>query len=114
MTEDPTPTPNDAASSGPDGVEPALPSVGTRVLAFAAIVIAGVCGGFIGWAFVDLQCSGDCGTPTALGGLIGAVTAALGVAVVVVLTLRAMGEWKTIQARPGGARPDYGSLYRKS
>ena len=45
--------------------------------------------------------------------LVGAVTAGLGVAVVVVLTLRAMGEWKTIQARPGCARPDYGSLYRK-
>jgi hypothetical protein len=92
------------------GVDAALPSVATRVLAFAAIVVAGVCGGFIGWAFVDLQCTGDCGTPTAIGGLVGAASAAVGVAVVVVLTVRAMGEWRTIQARPGGARPDYGDV----
>ena len=113
MPEDADPPSDTDRPSVPAGVEPALPSVGIRLLAFAAIIVAGVCGGFIGWAFVDLQCTGDCGTPSAVGGLVGAVLAAVGVAVVVALTIRAMGEWKTIQDRPGGAKPDYGSLYRR-
>jgi hypothetical protein len=112
--DDPTPASAGADDPEPDGgVAPALPSVGARVLAFGAIVIAGVCGGFIGFAFVDLQCTGDCGTASAIGGLVGAALAAVGVAVVAILTLRAMGEWQTIQSRPEGARPDYGDLYRK-
>jgi hypothetical protein len=67
----------------------------------AAIVIAGVCGGLIGYAFVDLQCEGSCTVWAGLGGLIGAVFAAAGVAIVAVLTLRAMDEWETIQQREG-------------
>ena len=63
----------------------------------AAIVIAGVCGGLIGYAFVDLQCEGDCTVWAGLSGLAGAVIAATGVAIVAVLTLRAMDEWETIQ-----------------
>lgn len=105
---------DDALShDAPSGVESALPSVGARILAFSAIVVGGICGGLIGYAFVDIQCVGDCGTPAAIGGLVGALIGALGVSVVAVLTLRAMGEWKTIQARPGGARPDYDDLYRR-
>lgn len=80
----------------------ALPSVGARVLAFAAILLAGAAGGFIGYAFIDLQYPDGGGTIQAgLGGLIGAVVAAGGTAVVAVLTLRAMGEWHTIQANSG-------------
>lgn len=75
----------------------ALPSVGARVLAFVAILVAGLCGGVIGYAFVDLQCSGDCTVQTGIGALVGAVVGAGGVAVVVTLALRAMGEWRTIQ-----------------
>jgi hypothetical protein len=75
----------------------ALPSVQARLLAFLAILVAGVCGALIGYSFVDLQCTGDCSTPSSLGGLIGAVVAAGGVAIVAVLVLRAMGEWKTIK-----------------
>lgn len=81
----------------------ALPSVGARVLAFVAILIGGTAGGFIGFAFVDLQVSGDSSFWAGLGALIGAVVAALGTAVVVVLTLRAMGEWNTIRARDEAA-----------
>jgi hypothetical protein len=77
----------------------ALPSVGARVLSVIAILIGGVAGGFIGYAFVDLQISGDASVWAGLGALIGATAAAVGTAVVVVLTLRAMGEWRTIQAR---------------
>lgn len=75
----------------------ALPPIGARVLAFAAIVVAGVCGGLIGYAVVDLQCSGDCTVLAGIGGLVGAVGCAIGVAVVSVLVLRAMSEWRTIQ-----------------
>jgi hypothetical protein len=75
----------------------ALPSVRARALAFAAIIVAGVAGGLIGYSFVGLQCHGRCGTPKGLGALLGAAVAAGGVAVVAVLTLRAMGEWRTIK-----------------
>jgi hypothetical protein len=71
----------------------AAPSRLARALALAAIIIGGVCGGLIGYAFVDLQCHGDCSTENGLGLLIGAVSSAGGVAVIVVLALRALSEW---------------------
>src|SRR3954471_23560387 len=76
----------------------ALPSVRARLLAFFAIIVAGAAGAMIGYSFVDLQCRGACATPRGLGGLIGGAIGAGGVAVVAVLTLRAMGEWRTIKA----------------
>lgn len=82
-----------------DPAPSALPSVGARVLAFIAILIGGTAGGFIGYAFVDLQVTGDASVWAGIGALVGAAVAAIGTAVVVVLTLRAMGEWRTIQAR---------------
>jgi hypothetical protein len=92
--------PSPGAADGPtDERTSALPSVGARVLAFSAIIIAGICGGLIGYAFTDLQCEGNCTVPSGLSAIIGAVVAAGGVAVVVVLALRAMGEWHTIQQR---------------
>lgn len=75
----------------------ALPSTRARLLAFVAIILAGVVGGLIGSAFVSLQCTGDCTTPAGIGFLVGALMAAGGVAVVAVLTLRAMGEWRRIR-----------------
>ena len=75
----------------------ALPSRLARGLAFAAILLGGLAGGLIGFGFVDLQCSGDCTTAATIGAAIGAVVAAAGTAVVAVLVLRAMGEWR---ARP--------------
>jgi len=92
-------------STGPS----ALPSRTARLLAFAAIIVAGVCGGLIGYAIVKTSCHGPCTTPKGLGALTGALMAAGGVAVVAVLVLRAMGEWKRIQEereqldREGGA-----------
>ncbi|MBV9411403.1 MAG: hypothetical protein JO148_07390 [Acidimicrobiia bacterium] len=80
-------------STGPS----ALPSRGARALAFAAIILAGVCGGLIGYAVVKTSCHGMCGTPEGVGSVTGAVIAAGGVAIVAVLVLRAMGEWKRIQ-----------------
>ncbi len=80
-----------------DDADSALPSVLARSLAFGAILIAGLCGGLIGYAFVDLQCEGDCTVPAGLFGLLGATIAAVGVGVVSVLALRAMGEWRRIE-----------------
>jgi hypothetical protein len=72
--------------------------VKARAIAFAAIVVAGICGLLIGAALVRIQCSGNCSTPTGIGALIGGVLGAGGVSVVAVLALRAMGEWR---AGPG-------------
>ena len=73
----------------------ALPGRRARVVAILAILLAGVCGGLIGYALVDVSCSGDCGWQLGIGTLIGAVASASGVAVVTSLTLRAMHEWRT-------------------
>ena len=91
MTE-PPPTPPES-----DYAPTALPGTGARVLAFVAILVGGLCGGLIGYAFADLQCSGDCTLLVGGAGLLGAVIGAVGVGVVAVLALRAMGEWA---ARP--------------
>lgn len=77
----------------------ALPSTGARLAAFVAILVAGLCGGLIGYAFVDLQTDGDSTVWAGLGGLVGAVVFAVGVGVVAVLALRAMGEWRVIEHR---------------
>jgi hypothetical protein len=83
----------------PDGSEvvSALPPKGARILAFVSIVVAGACGGLIGWSIADLQCHGNCATIGGIGALVGALIGAGGVATVAVLVLRAMGEWRTIQ-----------------
>lgn len=60
-------------------------------------MVAGVCGGLIGYAFTDLQCEGECGTANGLSAIVGAALAAGGVAIVAVLAMRAMGEWHTLR-----------------
>ncbi len=97
----------------------ALPSRRARALAFAAILVAGGAGGLIGSSFVNLQCRGDCTTPSGIGALVGAAAAATGVAVVSVLVLRAMGEWRRITEADGdggvghtAGGPDDGRLSR--
>ena len=99
----------------------ALPPVGARLLAFLAILVGGLCGGLIGWAVTDLQCGGDertvvvdrespgriaveegepagdddgCTAWNGAGALVGAAVGAGGTAVVAVLVLRAMAEWR--------------------
>lgn len=100
----------------------ALPSVAARGLAFIAILLGGLCGGLIGYAITDLQCgtpevaveldaegkpvdvdalperdpddAAGCRTVAAVGGLVGAAVGAGGVAIVSVLVLRAMAEWR--------------------
>ena len=83
----------------PDPLPDASPPTWARVVAVASIVFGGVAGGLIGWSIVDLQCTGDCDLTAALVGVGGALFGAIGVAVVAVLTLRAMAEWRAIEAR---------------
>jgi len=85
-------------------VPSALPALSLRIGAVVAIVVAGICGALIGYAFADLQCVDSCGTWRGLGTLAGAATAAIGVTIVVVLALRAMDEWQTIQKRDSEKR----------
>jgi hypothetical protein len=77
----------------------ALPSTLARALAFAGILLGGLAGGLIGYALVDIQCEGSCAVPKGSGILVGAVACAIGMAVVGVLALRAMGEWREISDR---------------
>lgn len=77
----------------------ALPSPAARVAAFVAILLAGLAGGLIGYTLVKLQCAGSCGAPKGIGLLVGALLAAGGMAIVAVLVLRAVGEWRQIEQR---------------
>jgi hypothetical protein len=67
--------------------------------AFVAGVVAGLSGAAIGYGLVGIGCQGDCGTVSGVGALIGGLLAAGGVAIVAVLLLRSMAEW-----RSGGIR----------
>ena len=75
----------------------ALPSPLARAVAFVAVLVAGVAGGLIGYALVDIQCSGNCAVPNGIGLFFGATLTAFGMGVVAVLVLRALGEWREIQ-----------------
>ena len=92
----------------------ALPSVKARLLAYLAIVVGGVCGGLIGYSYLKLTCGvhndqaitagkpasaiQNCSSQANVGGLVGAIIASVGLAIVAVVVLRAMGEWRTIKA----------------
>jgi hypothetical protein len=88
--------------------------VTARVLAFASIVAAGIAGGFIGWSFTDLQCTGDCTVAAGVTGLATAVVAAVGVGIVAVLALRAIAEWNASTARSAGPPAERGLVARRS
>lgn len=90
---------NETAAESDDRPLSALPSVGVRIAAFAAICLSGLAGGLIGYSLVSLQCDGDCAVPTGIGVLVGALLAAGGMAVVAVLVMRALGEWREVQDR---------------
>ena len=77
----------------------ALPSPLARAIAFASILVGGLAGAVIGFALVDIQYSGEADWPRGLGIVIGATIAAGGTAIVAVLVLRALGEWRDINDR---------------
>ena len=73
----------------------AAPSSRARLVALLAIVFSGSCGGLVGYAITDLQCTEGCPTMAGVIGLGGATLTAVGVGIVAVLALRAMAEWRT-------------------
>lgn len=75
----------------------ALPSPAARAAAFAAIILGGLAGGLIGYSLVRVQCDGECGVERGVGAFSGAILAGIGMSVVAVLVLRAVGEWKDIE-----------------
>jgi hypothetical protein len=79
---------------GDDEERPYAASKGALIGAFVAVVVAGLSGAAIGFGLVDIGCSGDCDTLSGLGTLFGGLLAAGGVAIVAVLLLRSMAEWK--------------------
>jgi len=83
-------TPNDKRTLS------ALPSPRARVIAFAGVLIAGAASAAIGYSLVDLQCDGECSVGTGIGLLLGAVIGAIGMSIVSVLVLRAVGEWREL------------------
>ena len=85
--------------AGAEQLPDASPPTWARVIAFGSIIIAGAAGGLIGWSITDLQCDDGCATTAALIAVLAALICAVGVAVVAVLTLRAMAEWRAIEAR---------------
>lgn len=95
MSSLPTPAHNDPPQL--DRPLSALPPRGARVAAFCSIVFGGIAGGLIGFALVDLQCSGACDVPKGIGVFVGATITAAGMGIVAVLVLRALGEWKELQ-----------------
>ncbi|MBC95899.1 hypothetical protein CL649_03420 [bacterium] len=71
------------------------PSKPSQAMAFGSILLGGLCGGLIGFAFTDLQCSNSCTGASGISALIGAIVGAGGVGVVSILALRAMNEWRS-------------------
>lgn len=85
----------------------ALPSPLARGVAFAGILLGGLAGALIGYALVAVQCDGDCGLAIGLGLFAGAVFAAVGMAIVAVLALRAMGEWNELRDREAAGHANF-------
>ena len=77
----------------------ALPSPLARIVAFVSILMGGVAGGIIGFALVDIQSDGSSDVARGVGLLAGSIVAAGGTAVIAVLVLRALGEWRAIGDR---------------
>ncbi|MFZ9442639.1 MAG: hypothetical protein ACO276_01800 [Ilumatobacteraceae bacterium] len=77
----------------------ALPSPMARLLAFIAILLGGFAGALIGYALVDIQSTDASDLALGLGLFVGAVITAGGTAIVAILVLRAVGEWRDINDR---------------
>jgi hypothetical protein len=74
---------------------------GAVLAAFLAVVVGGLSGAAIGFGLVGIDCTGDCGTPQGIGAIVGGLAGAVGVAIVAVLVLRAMAEWRRGGTRQG-------------
>ena len=81
-------------SREPPEEHPYAASRGALIGAFIAVVVAGLSGAAIGYGLVNVGCTGDCDTVSGIAALLGGLLAAGGVAIVAVLLLRSMAEWK--------------------
>lgn len=77
----------------------ALPSPVARALAFVSILLGGVAGALIGYALVDIQVERASDLALGIGLLAGAIITSGGTAIVAILVLRALGEWRSIDDR---------------
>ena len=77
----------------------ALPSPLARLLAFVGIIVGGLAGGLIGYALVDVQADDPGDVARGIGMLVGGIAFAGGTAIVAILVLRAIGEWRDISDR---------------
>lgn len=68
-------------------------------MAFMAILIGGCAGALIGYALADIQSREAGPLAHGIGILLGSTLSAGGTAVVAVLVLRAIGEWREISDR---------------
>ena len=69
-----------------------------RVVAFVGVFVGGLAGAIVGYSFATLQCDdGSCTTSRGLFLWLGSLAGALGAAVVAMITLRALGEWRSIR-----------------
>ena len=75
-----------------DEAPPMLPSRTAFLLAFSAVVLAGILGGIIGYGIADVSSQSD--LSHLIGTFVGSVIGAAGVGIVAVLVLRAMAEWR--------------------
>jgi hypothetical protein len=86
MSEAPEPDP------ATDATPPMLPSRAAFLLAFGAVVLAGILGGIIGFGIADVSSQSD--LSHLIGVFVGSIIGAGGVGIVAVLVLRAMSEWR--------------------
>lgn len=93
----------------PEPADPDPPPA-ARWLAFAAILVAGLLGGLIGYGTADLL--SESSLIVGLGGIAGAAIGAVGVGVVAGLTLRAMNEWRSVSHPEGETRASSGLIVR--
>ena len=87
------PEPESRYGTTPDNAS-ALPSPLWRFIGFASVLFGGLGGALIGVGIANFECSGSCDTWKGLAMLLGSLFGAVGVAVIVDLTLRAMQEWR--------------------
>ena len=82
----------------------ALPSQAARAIAFGSILVGGLLGGLIGFGVLRAEYPVGHNVAKAVGASIGALAVASGAAVLAVLVLRAMGEWRRLDDATSSVR----------
>jgi hypothetical protein len=85
-----------ATGAAPRSGLSALPSSTARILAFVSILAGGAVGAVIGYGVTKVSNTNPSSMALGIGAFFGALFFAGGIAVVAVLVLRAMGEWRAL------------------